>query len=84
MKLYILYAQRKERYVGEYAPEVLGAIDENGYSDNPDYLDGERAKALKTDEFESVVIVVLEVNGGKIMEALRPKSVVLSAEVISA
>ena len=38
MKLLALYAQRKERYVGQYLPVVLAAIDKNGNDENPDYL----------------------------------------------
>lgn len=82
MKLLILYAQRKERYQGEYAPEVLAAIDEYGQSDNPEYLNGEKAKAGASGEFESVVVVTLEVNGAKIMEMLRPSRPVLQAEIV--
>lgn len=82
MKLHILYAQRKERYPGEYTPEVLAAIDENGHSDNPDYLAHEKAKADATGEFENAVVVTLEVNGAKIMEMLRPSACVLKAEIV--
>lgn len=83
MKVHILYAQRKEGYPGEYAPEALAVIDENGMSDNPEYMAEERDAAIKTGEFENVVVVTLEVNGVKIMEALRPKTDVIPAEVIA-
>jgi len=82
MKLHILYAQRNERYPGEYAPEALAVIDENGMSDNPEYMAEKKASAIKTGEFESVVVVTLEVNGVKIMEALRPAASVIPAEVV--
>lgn len=82
MRLHVLYAQRKESFPGEYAPEVLAAIDENGQSDNPEYVAGEKSKAVATGEFESVVVVTLEVNGEKIMEMLRPSRPVLAAEII--
>lgn len=82
MKVHVLYAQRKERYQGEYAPEVLAAIDENGQSDNPEYMTGEKSKAEATGEFENVVVVTLEVNGAKIMEMLRPINPVLRAEIV--
>jgi len=82
MKLHILYAQRNERYPGEYAPEALAVIDENGMSDNPEYMAEQKALAIKTGEFESVAVVTLEVNGVKIMEALRPAVSVIPAEVV--
>lgn len=82
MKLHILFGQRKERYPGEYMPEALAVIDEYGHSDNPEYLDGEKSKAIATDEFENVVIVTMEVNGAKIMEMLRPSKLILPAQII--
>lgn len=83
MKLHVLYAQRKEHYLGEYAPEVLAAIDENGQSENPEYMSAEKNKAIASGEFESVVVVTLEVNGAKIMEMLRPAKQVLPTEIIA-
>lgn len=82
MKFHVLYAQRKERYKGEYAPEVLAAIDENGQSDNPEYMLDRKLKAIATNEFESVVVVTMEVNGVKVMEMLRPAKHVLDAQII--
>lgn len=82
MKLHVLYAQRKEHYPGEYAPEVLAAIDEFGQSDNPEFLDDERTKAVASGDFENVVVVTLEVNGAKIMEMLRPAKLTLQAEIV--
>lgn len=82
MKVHILYAQRKESYPGEYAPEAIAVIDEVGMSDNPDYMAEQKEAAIKTAEFESVVVVTLEVNGAKIMEALRPKLAVIPAEIV--
>ena len=82
MKLHILFGQRKERYPGEYMPEALAVMDEYGHSDNPEYLDGEMGKAVATGEFESVVVVTMEVNGAKVMELLRPAKPVLPAQII--
>lgn len=82
MKVHILYAQRNERYPGEYAPEALAVIDENGMSDNPEYMAEKKVAATKTGEFESVVVVTLEVDGAKIMAALRPAVGVIPAEVV--
>lgn len=81
MKLHVLFGQRKEHYPGEYMPEALAVMDEFGQSDNPEYLDGELKKAVATDEFESVVVVVMEVNGAKVMELLRPSKPVLQVQI---
>lgn len=82
MKLFVIYAQRKERYAGEYAPEVLAAIDEVGNDENPDYLISEKAKAVATGEFESVVLIPFEVNGAQIMARLRPSQKPLPATIV--
>lgn len=82
MKLHVLFGQRKERYPGEYMPEALAVMDEFGQSDNPEYLDGEMKKAVANDEFESLVVVVMEVNGAKVMELLRPSKPVLQVQIV--
>lgn len=83
MKLHVIFGQRKERYLGEYAPEVLAAMDEVGNSDNPDYLADVVTAAKSTDEFENVVVINIEVNGAQIMDLLRPTSRTLKAEIVS-
>jgi hypothetical protein len=50
MKIICLFAQRKEAYPGEYAPELLSAIDDVGDTDNPDYMLEEQEKARKDEE----------------------------------
>lgn len=82
MKLHILFGQRKERYPGEYMPEAWDVMDEYGHSDNPEYLDGEKDKLVATGEFESVVVVTVEVNGPKVMELLRPAKPVFPAQIV--
>lgn len=83
MKIHILMGQRKEGYPGEYAPEALACLDENGHSDNPEYLAAEKAKADASGDFENTVIVTLKTNGAAIMELLRPAEKVLAAAVVS-
>lgn len=72
MKLYVLFAQRKCSYEGEFAPEALAVADEFSYDDNPDYLAGELANARQDAEFVGAEII--EVNlGSKAMETIRQR-----------
>ncbi len=81
MKLYVLMAQRKERYPGEYAPEALDVIDEWADDDNPDYMARKLEEAKESRVYENVVVVTLKVNGAQIMEMLRPTMPPLNAEI---
>jgi len=47
MTIKTVWAQRAERYEGEYAPELLGAIDEYGDDENPGYMAGIYKDAMK-------------------------------------
>lgn len=38
MRIYVLFAQRRESYSGEHAPEVLAAIDEFANDESPEDL----------------------------------------------
>jgi len=83
MKIHLIIAQRKERYEGEYAPEVLNAIDEYGHDENggewlakklEEYRNPDRANS----EFEAVEIVTVEVSMKAIMERLRPTGTIVA------
>lgn len=50
MEIRCLFAQRKCSYEGQYAPELLAAIDEYGDEENPDYLNEEQKKAEKDND----------------------------------
>jgi hypothetical protein len=81
MMIHMIVAQRKEKYAGEYAPEVLDAIDEFGNDENAGEWLEEKLKDHRTDEaFEAVEIVTLEVSMKDIMARLRPNS--LAATVL--
>ena len=75
MIIYLIFGQRKEQYLGQYAPEVLDAIDEYGYDENAgEWLDGKLKVYRDTDEFEKVEIISVLVPTGAIMERLRPNT----------
>lgn len=81
MYIYVLMAQRKEQYPGQYAPEALECMSECAYDDNGDWLHEKKAAADATDEFERTEILRLEVSGQAIMQALRPNAVAIPAVV---
>jgi hypothetical protein len=56
MKIYMIWGQRIESYKGQYAPELLAAVDEYGNDENPDFLIRQEKIARKTNEFSSVVV----------------------------
>jgi hypothetical protein len=43
VKLLIVFAQRKESYPGEYAPEAHAVITEHDHEESPEYIEGQLA-----------------------------------------
>lgn len=84
MKLHVLFAQRQERYPGEYAPEALACIDEHAQDENPEYLAAEHENAEASGEFRSTVVITLEFSGKELERLLNPTPVVLPATIVSA
>jgi hypothetical protein len=82
MILHILMGQRTESYPGQYAPEALAIIDEHGHSDNPEYMAGEKAKFLASNEFESLAVIDLDVSASAISSHLRPKHNAVAATIV--
>jgi hypothetical protein len=83
MKIHLLVGQRKESYAGEFAPEVLEAIDEFGNCENAgEWLQGKMKEYRVDASFEALVIVTLEVPTLKILERLRPNNEPIVAEVV--
>jgi hypothetical protein len=70
MNIHILVGQRKAAFAGEYATEVIAAIDENGADENPEFL----LNALEENrpEFEAITIVVVQVSNAEIDKRLHP------------
>ena len=60
--LITLWGQRKESYKGQYAPELIAAIDEYGNEDNPAYLSVEEDKAQRSKEFTHIQYITIELN----------------------
>ena len=80
MLLYVLMGQRECRYEGEYAPEALEVIDENGNDENPDFLVESRAKYENSKEFDSLAVIRLRVSDAALDAALSIHTI--NAEVL--
>lgn len=82
MDFLILVGQRKERYEGEYLPEALEVIDENGNDENPDFLIGKKDEYERTMEFDSLAVVRVRVPDASITKALYPASKAIDGLVV--
>lgn len=84
MKVHVLFAQRKERYLGECAPKCLAVMSEQENYDNPDFLPRKKLEFDRTNEFERTEIIGLDVSTDVVMSRLRPHAIVLPAAVLPA
>lgn len=83
MEIFVLVGHRKEAYEGQYAPEVLAAIDDVGNDDNPDYLRDEHQKQLASKDFSGLAIMTLRVPEQAVWQALYPHRTAVDAEVVA-
>jgi hypothetical protein len=83
MDIFILVGQRKCRYEGEYAPEVLEAIDQFGNDANPDFLIDAKRRLTLTEEFDALSVVKVRVPSQAITDALFPASKAIPGEVVT-
>jgi hypothetical protein len=72
MNILVLFGQRRERYEGEYAPEVMLAWDEATVEENPDGFDKavDDARREAGDDMASTRIVRVTVDGDRIRRLL--------------
>lgn len=86
MKLYVLFAQYKESYPGELAPDALEAVTEFQVEDNsnlmPDLL-SEHSKKLEYQGIAALGWISLEVDSDAIRGRLLPVERPLKAKVLS-
>lgn len=83
MIIFTIIGQRIERYLGEYAPEVLDAADEYVYGEEPEIWAKEQIdKWVATKEFENVVCVQVLVDSKSIMARLRPSKIPIKGELV--
>ena len=72
MIFHILVGQRKCSYPGQYAPEALEVMDDNGMSDNPDWMMLRQLDYEMSNEFDSLKVVKVFVHSDYIDEILFP------------
>lgn len=81
MELVVVMAQRKERYVGQYAPEALAVMTACSNDENPAYLQEVLKENRDSEEFNAVELIRLEVDDDALMAALFPQRKPIKATV---
>lgn len=86
MKMTLLVLHRKERYEGEYLPEVISVVDEVTMDENPQWWDEElrKQKSIHHDgsDISAWAEIEIEVPTEDVMKALYPKTETIPAEVL--
>lgn len=82
-----LIGQRKEQYEGQYAPEVIGAMNLIHYEDDPTFL--QNAEKENHDAMAYMALVTVKIDQNELDRALNPKipeitSTVQKIEVVKA
>ena len=80
MKLYLLFGQRVCSYPGQYAPELIDAVDEYTDEDNSEYFDAKYKDACSSGEFSSVIIASTHVDSCK-LDQLLSVNLIESSEI---
>lgn len=76
MNLHILFAQRRQSYDGEHAPEALLCWTEFDVDENPDGFDEAVAEAQKAPDFTAFRVILVKVDGDKIDRLLNRPPVI--------
>ena len=74
MIFHILIGQRKCAYPGQYAPEALEVMDDNGMSDNPEFMSEKMEYYQRSREFDSIVIMKVGVADSHVDRVLFPNT----------
>jgi hypothetical protein len=84
MRLYVLFAQRRESYSGEFLPEALESVTEFQIDENPDLLPGllHEHQAKLGNEIEAINWVSLEVDASAVKAKIIPHQRSLKATVV--
>lgn len=82
MNIVMVWGQRKCRYIGQYAPELLEAVDEHTNNDNPEIIDNAYTRALESQEFLKVRIAEGLISSRFIKDMFeRPKTIIANKDV---
>jgi len=79
MKIICLFAQEKQDYEGEYAPDLRAAIDEYGHDANPDYIYNEEEKLRNDNSIDFYRRITLEVDDAEFDRLFFPPTETLKA-----
>lgn len=71
MIIKVIFGQRKESYLGEYAPEALEVMDEYRYSENPDWLNGKYSEYEASKDFSSLRIIDIHIDNETLVGILN-------------
>ena len=82
MTIKCLFAQRIERYPGQFAPELLAAIDEYGNEDNPDYLTDEETKAKNSKDFTIIKRISVSVSDEDFQKVFCPEEKPIQGTIV--
>lgn len=74
MIIHVLFGQRKCSYPGEYAPEVLEAVDENTQDENPEYMKKKVDEHQSSKDFTALRVLQIVVDSDEIDRLLNPPS----------
>jgi hypothetical protein len=81
MKIICLFGQREESYPGQYAPELLDAIDDIGDMDNADYLNEAEEKYKGYGEFTILKRITVLIPEEEFKAAFYPKDVEIKGKI---
>lgn len=82
MKMYVLFAEKKDSLEGKDKLDALACLSESGYSKNSEYLLGKKRMADASGEFKATVIAAIRVSDGNVLRLLYPNEVPVNAAVI--
>jgi hypothetical protein len=80
MQIKMLWGQRVCSYAGQYAPELLLAVDENCEDENPDYFQEEERKFRLSGEFTAITIIEGSISDAYIEQSFKNTSVTIRVE----
>ena len=72
MIVYILFAQRRERYPGQYAPEAVAIMDEFAMEENGEWMSERKAEQQERDDIVSAEIIEVDLGKGS-TETIRER-----------
>ncbi len=84
MIIFILFAQRREQYTGEHAPEALEVMTEFDFAENPEWMMEKLVTQQALSQWESVKIVEVKVEMLDLLNILRPPRPGVDGKILKA